>query len=165
MDQESNKIARMAITYPRQIGCDFGSFTVLATLEELLILLHVEVLRAGQICSAGQLECELRIVEDREDIRDNGLLVDVDAEDLPFLVDANNSIGHFVLSGDKNGFARYTVHVDVGTRLKVVEMYKVILRDEVDDPVLLGHLLSNREIIGGKQTSTALLAKGGSATV
>ena len=40
-------------------------------------------------------------MDEIESIASNDLLVDVDTEDLPLLVDTNNAIGYFVLRSDK----------------------------------------------------------------
>ena len=116
-------------------------------MEQSLILRYVQIVGTGKISSTRKLERELRIVESREDVRDDGLLIDVDAENLALLVDTNDSVRALMLSSDEDGLARDTVHVDARARLEVVDMDEAVLGDEVDDAVLLRDLHSYWEIV------------------
>ena len=82
-------------------------------------------------------------------MRNDGPLVDANAEDLTPLVNADDSRRSLVLSGDEDGLARNTVHVQADTGLEVVQVDEPVLGDEVDDAVLLRDLHGDREIVRG----------------
>lgn len=116
-------------------------------MEELLILLQVQVIRAWEVCAAGHLDSKLGIVQHIEDIRNDRLLVDVDAEHLSLLVDTNNSVGCLVFGSDEDGLPADTVHVKACPAFKVVQVDEAVFGDEVDDAVLFGDLHSDREVV------------------
>lgn len=66
-------------TYTRRVGSNFSSFTKLTTCEELLVLLHVEIIGTGKVGTAREFECEFGVVQGRQDIWNDSLLIDVDA--------------------------------------------------------------------------------------
>ena len=68
-------------------------------------MLNVQVISTGKIGATGKLECELSVVQGSEDIGNDGGLVDVHAEDLALLVNANNTVGCFVLRSDEDSLA------------------------------------------------------------
>ena len=86
----------------------------------MLILLHVEIIGTRKIGTARELEGELGVVQGCQDIWNNGLLIDVDARNLTFLVDTNNTVGRLILRRDEYSLSRDTVHVDAWTGLEVV---------------------------------------------
>jgi hypothetical protein len=61
-------------------------------------------------------------VQGGEDIRDYGLLVDVDVEDLSLRVDTGDTVGRLVLRSYKDSLARNTIHVYASTSFEIVEM-------------------------------------------
>ena len=103
----------------------------------MLVLFDIEVVCAWQIGSARKLEGEFGVIKCREDVGDDGLLINVDAEDLTLLVDTNDTVGRLVVGGDKNRFTGNAVHVDAHAGFKVVKVDEAVLCDEVDDAVLL----------------------------
>lgn len=86
----------------------------------------------------ARLERELRVIERRQNVRNNGLFVDVDAEHLSLLVDTDDTVGRLVLGSDEDGFARDAVHVNAGSGFQVVQVDEAVLGDHVDDIVFLG---------------------------
>lgn len=76
------------------------------------------------------------------------MFVDIYAQDLTLLVDTYNTIGGLVLGGHEYRFARDTVHVDAGARLKVVKVDETVLGDQIYDTVFLRHLHGHREVVG-----------------
>jgi len=121
----------------------------LTTLEKLLVLFNVQIIGTGKVSSASQLECEFSIVKCCQNVGNDGLFVDVNTEDLALPVHTNDAICRFVLCGHEDSFAGDTVHVHTSTRLKVVEVDETKLRHQIYDTVFLGHLHSDREVIGG----------------
>lgn len=91
-------------------------------MEELLILPDHEIISTRKIRSTCQLESELGVVESGEDIRDNGRLVDVHAQNLTLLVDADDSVRGFVLGCDEDRVAADVVHVYAGAGFEVIEV-------------------------------------------
>ena len=105
------------MTYTRRVCSNFSCFTILASGKQLLILLHVEIIGTRKIGTARELEGELGVVQGCQDIWNNGLLIDVDARNLTFLVDTDNAIGSFVLRSHEDGFTRGTIQYRVSSRL------------------------------------------------
>ena len=85
-----------------------------------MILFHVKVVCTGQIGTTSEFECEVGIIQRCQNIRNNGLLVNIDAEDLALLVHANDTVCCIVLGCYKDGFSGDTVHIDTCARFKVV---------------------------------------------
>lgn len=98
-------------------------------------LLQIQVVCTGKIGSTGKFDRQCRVAEGVEDIRDDVLLSDSDAEDLTLAIDTDDSTGGFVICSDKDGLARNAVHVDADSRFQVVEMNESVFRDEEDDAV------------------------------
>jgi len=67
-----------------------------------LLHLDVQIICVKQVPSACRFECKLCVIQGGNDIRDCGLLVDVDAEDLSLLVD---TVGRLVLRSYKDSLA------------------------------------------------------------
>ena len=151
-------------THPWRVRRNLRSLSILTTLEQGLILLDVQIIRAWQVRATRKLEWELSVVQGRKDIGNDGRLVDVHAEDLALLVNTNNAVGHFVLRSDEDILAGYTVHVDARARFEVVQMNEAVLRDEVDDTMFLGDLHGHWEVVGclsGEEHVDSLLRKHG----
>lgn len=83
-------------------------------------MLDVKVICARQVSAARKLESKFRVVQSGEDVRDDSLLVDVHTEDLPLLVDTNDTVGSFVFRSHEYCLARDAVHVDAGSGFEVV---------------------------------------------
>ena len=112
-------------------------------------MLDIEVVRARQVGSTCKFEGKLSVVERGQDVWYNRLLINIHAENLALLVDSDDSIGGLVLSGDEDGLARDTVHIDARASFQVVKVDKAILGDHVDDAVFLGYLHGHGEIVRG----------------
>jgi hypothetical protein len=93
-------------------------------------LLHLDgqVICVKQVPSACRFECKLCVIQGGNDIRDCGLLVDIDAEDLSLLVD---TVGRLVLRSYKDSLAG--------------NMNKTVFR--LDDAMLLRYLHGYWEVV------------------
>ena len=92
-------------TYTRRISRDLRSFSILSTLEKLLVLPNIQIICSGEISPTSKPESKVRIVESGQNIRDDGLLVNIDTENLTLLVDANDTVRGFVFCGNEHGLA------------------------------------------------------------
>lgn len=147
-------------TYPGRVGRNLSGLSVLAGTEELVVLLDVQVVGTRKVGAACQLDGQFGICQDVKDIRDHRLLVDANAEDLPALVDTDDTVRCLVLGRDEYSLATDSVHVEAYTRLEVVKVNEAILGDEVNDAVLLRHLHGDREVIwcfSGEENVDSLL--------
>lgn len=133
-------------THPRRVGGNLGSLAILTSRKQLLILFNIKVISARKVSPASQLERQLCVVQALENVGNDRLLIDVDTEDLPLFVNADNTIRRFVLSRDEDRLSGDTVHVDACTSLKVVKVDEAIFGDEVDNAVLLGYLHGHWEV-------------------
>ena len=61
-------------------------------------------------------------------------------KDLSFSVDTDDAIGRLVGRGNKDGLCADPVHVDAGTALQVVKVNITVLRDEINNAMLLTDL-------------------------
>ena len=61
-------------------------------------------------------------------------------KDLSFSVDTDDAIGRLVGRGNKDGLSADPVHVDAGAALQVVKVNVTVLRDEINDAMLLTDL-------------------------
>lgn len=113
-----------------------------------MVLLDIQVIGSRQIGTAGEFERQVGVVEGGQDVRNDGLFVDIDAENLTFLVDTNDTVCRLVLGRDEDGFTRDTIHVDTCTGFQVVEMDEAKLCHEVDDSMLFRNLHGHGEIAG-----------------
>jgi hypothetical protein len=116
--------------------------------EKLLELFDIQVISTGEIRAGSQFERKPGIVEGGEDIWNDGLFVDVNTQDLPFLVDPDNAIRSFMLCGDKDRLTGDTIKVYASGRFEIVKMDETILRDQVYDAVLLGYLHRYGKVVG-----------------
>ena len=64
------------------------------------------------------------------------MLVHIEAKNLAFLVDANDTVGCLVLCGNKYGLARDMLHVYKSPRFEAIKMNKTIFCHEVYYTVL-----------------------------
>jgi len=112
-----------------------------------LVLLDVQVICTRQVPSAYQFECKLCVIQGGKDIRDYGLLVSVNAEELSLLVNTNDTVSCLMLCSYKYSLTRNTVHVYASARFKIVKMNKTVFRYEVDDAVLLRYLHGHWEVV------------------
>ena len=124
-----------------------------------MVLFDVEVICAWQIGSARKLEGKIGVIESCEDVRDDGLLINVHAEHLSLFVDADDTVGCLVVGGDKDGFTGDAVHVHANAGFKVVKVDEAILCNEVDDAVLLRDLHGDREVVSclGREVNVDVL--------
>lgn len=120
----------------------------LPALEELLILLNIQIIRTRKVSPAGELECKFGIVQCREDIRNDGIFVDIHAQNLTLLVHTDDTVRSFMFSRDEDGLAGNSVHVDTRARFEVVEVNEAVFCDQVDNSVLFRDLHRDREIVG-----------------
>jgi hypothetical protein len=111
-------------------------------------LLDVHIVGARQIRSAGHFEREIGVVESRQNVRDDGLLVDADAEHLSFLVDSNDPVRRLMFRGDEDRLTGYPVHVYASGSFKVIQMNEAIFGDKENDTMLLRYLHGHREVVG-----------------
>jgi hypothetical protein len=135
-------------TYTRRISRDLRSFSILSTLEQLLVLPNIQIICSGEISPTSEPESKLRVVESVQNIRDDRLFINIDTENLSLLVDTNNTIRGFMFRGDEHRLARNPIHVNTSTGFEVVEVNEPIFRNEIDYSMLLRHLHSNWEIVG-----------------
>ena len=124
-------------TYSRRICCDFGSFVELSALKQLLVLFYIEIICTRQIRTTCKLECKIGVVQSGQNVRNDGLFVDIDTKNLAFLIYTDDTVGRVVVCGDKNSLPRNTVHVDTGTGFEVIEVDEAIFSDKVNDAMLL----------------------------
>lgn len=123
------------VTNPRRVGRNLSSLVELASLEQLLVLLDVEIVGTWQVSAASQFECKFRVVECRQDVRNDRLFINVHAQNLALLVNTDETLRCLVFSRNEDGFARDSIHVDAGTGFEVVQMDETIFGDEIDDAV------------------------------
>jgi hypothetical protein len=114
----------------RRVGGDLCGFRVLPLLEEILELLHEEVVGTRQIgsgCQADsqvpvfQLVCRpgtlasirlvVSLIEHTHDVWYHIRLVQANTQDLALLVDSDDTSSQFVLGGRKDGVTGNSVHV------------------------------------------------------
>lgn len=112
-----------------------------------MVLLNVKVICTGKIGPTGELEGQFGIVQCREDIRDDGILVDVHAQNLTLLIHTDDTMRSLVFGRYEDGLARNSVHVDARARFEVVEVDEAVFCDQVDNSVLFRDLHRDREII------------------
>jgi hypothetical protein len=124
------------VTYPWGVGSNLSGLIELPALEELLVLLDIQVIRTRKVSPTGELEGQFGIVQCREDIRNDGILVDIHAQNLTLLVHADDTMRSLVFSRDEDGLAGNSVHVDTRARFEVVEVDEAVFRDQVDNSVL-----------------------------
>ena len=134
-------------TYPWRVGGDLSGLIELSTLEELLVLLNVKVICTWKVGPTGELESQFGIVQCREDIRDDGILVDVHAQNLTLLIHADDTMRSLMFGRDEDGLAGDSVHVDTCARFEVVKVDEAVFCDQVDNSVLFRDLHRNREIV------------------
>lgn len=72
-----------------------------------------------------------------------GLLVDIDAEDLTFLVDSNDTVCRLVFRGHKDSLTRNMVRVHISARLEIIEMNEAVF--DYLKPLLTSKLPELRE--------------------
>jgi hypothetical protein len=137
----------ITITYPWGVGSNLSGLIELSALEELLVLLDIQVIRARKVSPASKLEGQFGIVQCREDIRNDGVLVDIHAQNLALLVHADDTVRGLMFSRDEDGFAGNSVHVDTCARFEVVEVNEAVFCDQIDDSVLFCDLHCNWEIV------------------
>lgn len=121
----------------------------MTTLEKLVVLLDIQVIRSWQVRATGQFERKLGVVEDGQNVWDNGLLVDVHTENLTLLVDPNDTVSGFMLRSDEDGLSGYAVHVYTRPGFQVIQMDETVFRDEVNDAVLFRDLHCDWEVVRG----------------
>jgi len=109
--------------------------------------LNVQIIRTGKVGPTGKFEGQFGIVQRREDIRNDGILVDIHAQNLTLLIHADDTVRSLVFSRDEDSLAGNPVHVDTRARFKVVEVDEAVFRDQVDNPVSFRDLHRNREIV------------------
>ena len=135
------------ISHPGGVGSNLGGLIELPTLEELLVLLNVQVIRTWKVSPTCELEGQFGIVQRREDIRNDGILIDIHTQNLTLLVHTNDTMRSLVFSRDEDCLAGNSVHVDARARFEVVEVDEAVFCDQVDNSVLFRDLHCNREII------------------
>ena len=80
------------ITRPRRVGSNLSGLIELPALEKLLVLLHIEVVRTRKVSPTSKLEGQFGIVQSRKDIRNDGILVDIHAQNLTLLVNTDDAV-------------------------------------------------------------------------
>jgi len=109
--------------------------------------LNVKVICTRKVGPTSELEGQFGIVQCREDIRDDGILVDVHAQNLTLLIHADDAMRSLVFGRDEDGLAGNSVHVDTCAGFEVVEVDEAVFCDQVDNSVLFRDLHRNREIV------------------
>jgi len=112
-----------------------------------LVLLNVQIIRTRKVGPTGELEGQLGVVQCREDIRNDGILVDVHAQNLTLLIYADDTMRRLVFSRDEDGLSGNSVHIDTRARFEIVEVDEAVFCDQVDDSVPFRDLHRNREIV------------------
>ena len=102
----------MKISHPGRVGSDLSGLIELTTLEKLLVLLDIQIIRTRKVGPAGKLEGQFGIVQRGEDIGNDGILVDIHAQNLTLLVHADDAVRGLVFSRNKDGLSRDSVHVN-----------------------------------------------------
>ena len=133
----------------RGAGGYLGGFGVVALGDELLKVLDVQIVGAGQVGSGGQLDGQGRVGRILQQVGDDGGLVDADGQDLAATIDADDAGGGFVGGRDEDGLAGDAIHEQARARLQIVEMDEAVLGDEVDEAVSLRDLHGDREVVDG----------------
>ena len=136
------------MTHPWRICSNLSGLIELPTLEELLVLLDVQVIRTREISPTGELEGQFGVIKYGEDIRNDGILIDVNAQNLSLLVNADDAMRSLVFCSNEDGLPRNSVHIDASTRFEVIEVNKAVFRDQIDDSVLFRDLHRDGEIVG-----------------
>lgn len=67
---------------------------------------------------------------------------------LTLAVDTDDTTGCFMLGSDEDGIAANSVHIETGTRLKVIQMNETELGNNKNNSVFMADLHSNGEIVG-----------------
>ena len=124
------------ITHPGGVGSDLSGLIELPALEKLLVLLDIQIVRSRKISPTSELEGQFGIVQCREDIRNDGIFVDIHAQNLALLVDTNDTVRSLVFSRNEDGLAGNPVHVDTRARFEVVEVNETVFGDQEHNSVL-----------------------------
>ena len=136
------------MTHPWRIGSNLSGLIDLPTLEELLVLLDVQVIRTREISPTGELEGQFGVIQCGEDIRNDGILIDVNAQNLTLLVNTDDTMRSLMFCSNEDGLSGNSVHVNACTRFKVIEVNESVFRDQVNDSVLFRDLHRDGEIVG-----------------
>ena len=112
-----------------------------------MVLLDVQIVCPGKASPNGELEGQFGVVQRREDIRNDGILVDIHAQNLTLLVHADDTMRSLMFSRDEDGLAGDSVHVDARAGFEVVEVDETVFCDQVDNSVLFRDLHCDREIV------------------
>ena len=129
------------------VGGDLGSLREVTRVDESVKLLLVKVIgsretgpRSKFYRKRGHCGVVHQVVNDRA-------LVNADGQNLTLTVDTDQASTVRVRSSGEDGLAGDAVHEDASTGLEVVEVDETILRHEVNDVVLGGHLHGHGEVI------------------
>lgn len=98
-------------------------------LEELLVLLDIQIIRAREVCPTSELEGQFGIVQRGENIRNDGIFVDIHAQNLTLLVHTNDTIRSLMLGRDEDSLSGNSVHVDACAGFEVVEVDETVFCD------------------------------------
>ena len=98
--------------YSWRVCGNFGSLAVIPGSKQLTKLLQVQIIRTREISSAGKFNSQRGIAESIQDVWDDILFCDTDAENLTLAVDTNDTTRRLVICSDKYGFSRDSIHVD-----------------------------------------------------
>lgn len=112
-----------------------------------MVLLYVKIICTRQVTATCKFECELRVVQGRQNVWHQSLFVHTNAEYLTLAIDAKNPVCRFMLSRHKDRLARDTVHVNACTGFEIIKVNEAVLRRKVDNSVLLGHLHGYGEVV------------------
>ena len=110
-------------------------------------MLDIQIIRTRKVSPTGELEGQLGVVQCREDIRNDGILVDIYAQDLTLLVHTDDTMRSPMFSRDEDSLAGNSVHIDARAGFEVIEVDEAVFCDEVDDSVLFRDLHRNWEIV------------------
>ena len=151
------------IRYSWRVGGDCGCFLVIPSGKQLAKLRQVQIISTGEISTAGELYGQGCVAEGINDVRNDVLFRNANAENLTLSIDTDDAACCLVIGGDEDGLSRDTVHVYADARFEVVEVNKAVFGDEEDDAVPSRNLHCNGEVIGGfgrEENINGLLLKG-----
>ena len=150
-------------TYPWRVRCDFGCLTVVLRREQLTKLLQIQIICTRKICTTCKLDSQSGVTKCIENVGNDVLLCNTDAEDLTFAIDANNTTSRLMICRDKDCFARNAVHINAYAGFEIVKVNKSVFGNEEDDAVTWRDLHCDRKVVrclGRKEHIDSFLLEG-----
>ena len=98
-------------THSWRVGSDFRRFRILSRREKLIVLLHIKVISAWEVCVARKLDSQLGVVENIKDIWHHSPFINTNTKNLTAFVHANDTARGLKLCSDEYGLAQVVVRV------------------------------------------------------